>query len=113
MADKKISALTALAGADVTDSDTLPIVDSSAGATKKITAAELAAGLALRQQQSNIAAITTTASSGTLPTPDGSVTIADAASPTNAELLEYCAELEAKLESVLTLLVAVKLMAAP
>ena len=41
------------------------------------------------------------------------MTIADAASPTNAELLEYCAELEAKLESVLTLLVAVKLMAAP
>ena len=48
-----------------------------------------------------IADITTTATTGTLPTADGSVTIADAASPTNAELLEYCRELESKLESAL------------
>lgn len=32
--------------------------------------------------------VTVTATTGTLPTPDGSVTIADAAAPTNAELLE-------------------------
>jgi hypothetical protein len=51
-----------------------------------------------------IADITTTATTGTLPTADGSVTIADAASPTNAELLEYCVELEAKLESALAAL---------
>lgn len=51
-----------------------------------------------------IADITTTATSGTLPTADGSVTIADAASPTNAELLEYCVELEAKLEAALAAL---------
>jgi hypothetical protein len=48
--------------------------------------------------------ITTTATTGTLPTADGSVTIADAASPTNAELLEYCVELEAKLEAALAAL---------
>jgi hypothetical protein len=51
-----------------------------------------------------IADITTTATTGTLPTADGSVTIADAASPTNAELLEYCVELEAKLEAALAAL---------
>jgi len=52
-------------------------------------------------QPSAIADLTVTATTGTLPTPDGSVTIADAASPTNAELLEYCTELEAKLEAAL------------
>ena len=51
-----------------------------------------------------IADLTTTATTGTLPTADGSVTIADAASPTNAELLEYCVELEAKLEAALAAL---------
>lgn len=51
-----------------------------------------------------IADITITATTGTLPTADGSVTIADAASPTNAELLEYCVELEAKLEAALAAL---------
>ena len=45
--------------------------------------------------------LTVTATSGTLPTADGSVTIANAASPTVAELLEYCRELEAKLELLL------------
>ena len=55
-------------------------------------------------QQSAIANITTTASSGTLPTANGSITIANAASPTNAELLEFCVELESKLESALGIL---------
>ena len=55
-------------------------------------------------QPSAIANITTTASSGTLPTANGSVTISNAASPTNAELLEYCVELESKLESALAAL---------
>jgi hypothetical protein len=45
--------------------------------------------------------ITTTATAGTLPTPDGTVTIADADAPTVGELLEYCVELEAKLEAAL------------
>jgi hypothetical protein len=53
-------------------------------------------------QPAAVANITTTTTSGSLPSPDGSVTIADATTPTVAELLEYCVELEAKLEAVLT-----------
>ena len=55
-------------------------------------------------QQSAIANITTTASSGTLPTANGSITIANAASATTTELLEFCVELESKLESALAVL---------
>lgn len=52
-------------------------------------------------QPTAVANITTTATTGTLPTPDGVVTIANAATPTVVELLEYCVELEAKLEDTL------------
>jgi hypothetical protein len=52
-------------------------------------------------QPAAVANLTVTASSGTLPTPDGSVTISDAASPTVSELLEYCVEVETKLEAAL------------
>ena len=52
-------------------------------------------------QPAAVADLTVTASSGSLPTPNGSLTISNAASPTNAELLEYCVELEAKLEAAL------------
>jgi hypothetical protein len=52
-------------------------------------------------QPAAVADITTTATAGSLPTPDGSVTIADATTPTVTELLEYCVELEAKLEAAL------------
>jgi hypothetical protein len=52
-------------------------------------------------QPTAVADITTVATVGTLPTPDGSVTIADATTPTVTELLEYCVELEAKLEAAL------------
>lgn len=52
-------------------------------------------------QGAAVADLTTTATAGTLPTPDGSVTIANAATPTVTELLEYCVELEAKLETLL------------
>lgn len=47
MADAKISALTALTGANVATDDVLAIVDTSATTTKKITAAELRIGLAI------------------------------------------------------------------
>lgn len=40
MADAKVSALTALTGAGTADNDVLPIVDTSANASKKITVAE-------------------------------------------------------------------------
>ena len=46
MADKKITALTALVGADVADADVFAVVDVSATETKKITAEELAVAIA-------------------------------------------------------------------
>ena len=52
-------------------------------------------------QSTHVADLSATATTGTLPTADGTMTIADAASPTNAELLEYCRELEAKVNSLL------------
>ncbi len=55
--------------------------------------------------------ITTTATAGTLPTADGSVTIADAAAPTVSELLEYCRELEDKIETLLSRLRTVGIIA--
>jgi hypothetical protein len=45
--------------------------------------------------------LTTAATTGVMPSADGSVTLADAASPTSAELLEYCVELDAKLKTLL------------
>ena len=44
--------------------------------------------------------LTVTATAGTLPTPNGAVTIANAATPTVAELLELCMELKAKLDAL-------------
>ena len=46
MADKKITALTALVGADVADTDVFAVVDVSATETKKITAEELSVAVA-------------------------------------------------------------------
>lgn len=46
MADKKITALTALVGADVANADVFAVVDVSATETKKITAEELAVAIA-------------------------------------------------------------------
>ena len=68
-------------------------------------------GATAAARPSAIPDLTVAATSGTLPTPDGSVTIADAAAPTNAELLEYCGEIEAKLESALAALRALGIIA--
>jgi hypothetical protein len=62
-------------------------------------------------QSTHVADLSATATSGTLPTANGTMTIADAASPTNAELLEYCRELEAKVNSLLAFASAHGLMA--
>lgn len=59
-----------------------------------------------------VAPLTTTATTGSLPTADGTVTISDASTPTVTELLEYCVELETKLEAVLTKLTALGITAA-
>lgn len=111
----KISALTPILGASTAGDDVFAIVDLSANETKKITRDDLlealgqgSAGLkvsgvkVIGAQVAAIAGLTVTASTGSLPTPDGSVTIAVASSPTVAELLEYCVELEAKLEAALS-----------
>jgi hypothetical protein len=62
-------------------------------------------------QSTHVADLSATATTGTLPVADGTMTIADAASPTNAELLEYCRELEAKVNSLLAFASAHGLMA--
>lgn len=51
-----------------------------------------------------VANLTVVATSGDLPTANGSVTVADATTPTVAELLEFCVELETKLEALLAAL---------
>jgi hypothetical protein len=68
-------------------------------------------GATAAAQSTHVADLSATASSGTLPTANGTMTIADAASPTNAELLEYCRELEAKVNSLLAFASAHGLMA--
>lgn len=47
-----------------------------------------------------VAAITVTPTSGSLPTANGAVTIANTATPTVVELLEYCTELNAKINAI-------------
>jgi len=62
-------------------------------------------------QPAAIADLTVTATTGTLPMATGSQVIADAAAPTNAELLKYCVELETKLELALARLRSLGLIA--
>lgn len=51
-------------------------------------------------RQSAVADITVTVTSGSEPTPNGALTIADSTTPTVVELLEYCRELRAKVEAL-------------
>ena len=62
-------------------------------------------------QSTHVADLSATATTGALPAANGTMTIADASSPTNAELLEYCRELEAKVNSLLAFASAHGLMA--
>lgn len=55
-------------------------------------------------QAANIADLTITATTGTLPTPNGAVTIANAATPTVAELQEAVVELNAKVSAIIAAL---------
>lgn len=52
-------------------------------------------------QATAITDINTTATTGTLPAASDTNTIANAASPTNAELLQYCVTLESKVEALI------------
>ena len=67
---------------------------------------KLASESVLNTSPAVIAPLLAVASTGTLPASDGTVTIADADSPTSAELLKYAIELETKLDAVLTKLTA-------
>jgi hypothetical protein len=90
------------AGISVADAQNIALATTTG--TKIGTAATQKLGFwnaAPAVQPTAIANITTTASTGTLPTADNTVTIANAASPTVIELLGYCVELEAKIEDLL------------
>ena len=64
------------------------------------------AAVAAKTQVAALAANTVTATTGTLPTPDGATTIANAASPTVAELLDFCMENRAKITAIIAALKA-------
>jgi len=53
-----------------------------------------------------LSGVTVTATTGTLPAAGGSVTVANAASPTVAELLDLCMELKAKQDAIIAALKA-------
>ncbi len=62
-------------------------------------------------QPAHIADVTITATTGTLPTPNGAVTIADAAAPTVVELQEAVVELNAKITEINVVLAALGITA--
>ena len=68
-------------------------------------------GATAAAQSTHVTDITTSASTGSLPTASDTNTIANAAAPTNAELLQYCVTLEAKVEALLAFASAHGLMA--
>lgn len=57
-------------------------------------------GKLIEHQKAHIGKVAVTATTGALPTPDGAVTVADAATPTVVELLELCMELKAKIDAL-------------
>ena len=69
-------------------------------------ASQIDGAVAAKTQVAALAANTVTATTGTLPTPDGATTIANAASPTVAELLEFCMENRAKIAAIIAALKA-------
>ena len=72
----------------------------------KEVARQIDGAVAAKAQISALAAMTVTATAGTLPTANGSVTIANAATPTVAELLEFCMENRAKIAAIIAALKA-------
>ena len=72
----------------------------------KETANQIAGAVAANAKIAALTANTVTATSGTLPTPNGATTIVNAATPTVVELLELCIELKAKIDDMRTALKA-------
>lgn len=72
----------------------------------KEVATQIDGAVAGKSQVTALSALTVTATTGTLPAAGGSVTIADAATPTVAELLDLCMELKAKQDAIVAALKA-------
>lgn len=72
----------------------------------KEVASQIDGAVAAKTQVAALAANTVTATTGTLPTPNGATTIANAATPTVAELLEFCMENRAKIAAIIAALKA-------
>lgn len=72
----------------------------------KEVATQIDGAVAGKSQVAALSAMTVTATTGTLPTPNGALTIANASTPTVAELQEFCMELKAKLDAVVAALKA-------
>jgi len=63
-------------------------------------------------QQALVSSIAVTYTSGSAPAAGGSLTIANSATPTVTELLDFCEELHAKQDAILAMLEAHGLMSA-
>lgn len=72
----------------------------------KEVASQIDGAVAAKAQVAALTALAVTATTGTLPTPNGSLTIANAATPTVTELLEFCVELKAKVDAAVSALKA-------
>ena len=68
--------------------------------------AQIKGAVAAKTEVAALAANTVTATTGTLPTPNGATTIANADTPTVAELLEFCMENRAKIAAIIAALKA-------
>ena len=72
----------------------------------KEVASQIDGAVAAKPEVASLAANTVTATTGTLPTPNGATTSANAATPTVAELLEFCMENRAKIAAIIAALKA-------
>lgn len=66
----------------------------------KEVVSQMGGAVAAKTQIVALTANTVTATTGTLPTPNGATTIANAATPTVVELLELCMEIKAKVDDI-------------
>ena len=93
-----------LKGAALTLSDGVDIAVNTSTGTKIGTATGQKIGFwnaTPVDQPAAVADLAHSTSSGTLPTPDGTVNISNGAAVTNSELLAFCVELEKKVEDTL------------
>ena len=76
------------------------------GPLAKEVNSQIKGAVAAKTQVAALTANTVTATTGTLPAPNGSTTIANAAVPTVSELLEFCVENRAKIAAIIAALKA-------